>query len=151
MEAPKPTPSRVEGKKEGHSKVLLTVEGDVDLRIPKCKYSWQHLASHYWLTGWIKEGGLLEPNTSTLGLWGLRWYFHFVAYILGYNVNHELQVFREGGNKGKIICIPSTLAIFVRSPECFNSTRRSLTSKQGREYRCLFTPLPGVVLDTIGI
>ena len=39
VETPKPTPSRVEGKKEDHSKVLLTVEGDVDLRIPRCKYS----------------------------------------------------------------------------------------------------------------
>ena len=90
----------------------------------------------------VKEGELLEPNTSTLGLWGLRRYFHFVAYILGYNVNHGL---RSSGKeviraRSSAYLSQSMLAILVRSPKCSNSTRRSLTSKQGREYSCLFTP-----------
>ena len=91
METPKPSPSMVEGKKEDRPmqvnvmKVLLSVEGDVDLR---CKYSfttssfsplifdcpgggWRSLGAKYKYFGFVR----IETVPPLCG-------------ILGYNVNH---------------------------------------------------------------
>ena len=82
-------------------KILLTVDQVVDLRIPT---PWQPLTS-YPLIVQVVEGGVYIGAKHK--------YFGFVRVetvprpcaILGYNVDHRLQVFTGGDNKGEIVCI----------------------------------------------
>ena len=74
MKTPKPSLNlaRLRTKKEDHPKliyhnVLLSVEVDVDLKIPRCKYSFT-ISSFSPLIVQVVEGRVLEPNTSTLDL-----------------------------------------------------------------------------------
>ena len=137
MEATKPSPSTVEGKKGGPSKlmclkVLLSVEGLVDLRIPRCKYSFTASSFSPLIDQEAKRGGALEPNTSTLDFYGLRWYLHFLACwatvsIMDCRSSGEEAI--RARSSAYIGAPQKMLPIFTPSPDCSSSTRRSLTNK----------------------
>ena len=106
MEVTKPSPSTVEAKEGGPSQVDV-LQGPVDCGAgcwPEDTYS---LATSNFLPLIVQvvEGGVYIGAKHK--------YFGFVRVetvpppcaILGYNVNHRLQVFTGGGNKGEIVCI----------------------------------------------
>ena len=123
MEPPRPSRSTV---KEYRSKflcrkVLLSMEGD---GYPGASTPSQHLDQ-------VVEGGILEPNTRTLDLWGLRQYLHFGAYW----ATMSIMDCRSSGEEAKrarlsayIGTTHNTLSILAPSPECSSYTR-SLTNK----------------------